>query len=83
VVVSLVLGFMVVWDWPAISTGVASLRASRLSAIYAEVAPPIAVFSRLFGKALEAQVGGGYCGWFWSEWGLAERGGCCQCCERG
>lgn len=54
--VSMVLSFMVVWDLPAISKGISSLQSSRLSAIYSEVAPSLAVFGMLFGKALQAQV---------------------------
>ena len=54
--VSLVLSFMVVWDLPTIAAGVRSLQASRLGPIYNEVAPSVAVFSQLFGKALQAQV---------------------------
>ena len=54
--VSMVLSFMVVWDLPAISKGISSLRSSRLSAIYNEVAPSLSVFGMLFGKALQAQV---------------------------
>ncbi len=54
--VSLVLSFMVVWDLPTISRGVSSLQTSRLAPIYNEVAPSVAVFGQLFGKALQAQV---------------------------
>lgn len=54
--VSLVLSFMVVWDLPTISRGVSSLQTSRLSPIYNEVAPSVAVFGQLFGKALQAQA---------------------------
>ena len=54
--VSMVLSFMVVWDLPAISKGISSLQSSRLSAIYNEVAPSLAVFGMLFGKALQAQA---------------------------
>ena len=54
--VSLVLSFMVVWDLPTIAAGVRSLQTSRLGPIYNEVAPSVAVFSQLFGKALQAQV---------------------------
>jgi hypothetical protein len=54
--VSLVLSFMVVWDLEAISEGVSSLRASRLAPFYNEVAPSLAVFGQLFGKALQAQA---------------------------
>jgi hypothetical protein len=48
---------MLVWDFPAIAQGVGSLAKSRLSPVYNEVAPVFAVFGRLFGRALEAQVG--------------------------
>ena len=54
--VSLVLSFMVVWDLPAIAAGVGSLRTSRLAPFYNEVAPSLAVFGQLFGKALQAQA---------------------------
>ena len=54
--VSLVLSFMVVWDLPAIGAGVSSLRTSRLAPFYNEVAPSLAVFGQLFGKALQAQA---------------------------
>ena len=54
--VSLVLSFMVVWDMPKIATGVKSLETSRVSAVYAEVAPSLTVFGELFGRALQAQV---------------------------
>ncbi|CAL8468128.1 g7667 [Coccomyxa elongata] len=54
--VSLVLSFMVVWDLPTISAGVSSLQTSRLAPIYNEVAPSVAVFGQLFGKALQAQA---------------------------
>lgn len=50
------LSFMVVWDLPTISRGVSSLQTSRLSPIYNEVAPSVAVFGQLFGKALQAQA---------------------------
>ncbi len=54
--VSLVLSFMVVWDLPAIGAGVSSLQTSRLAPFYNEVAPSLAVFGQLFGKALQAQA---------------------------
>ena len=54
--VSLVLAFMVVWDVDAIAAGVRSLSTSRVAYIYEEVAPPLAVFGQLFGKALQAQA---------------------------
>ena len=54
--VSLVLSFFFVWDMPTIAAGMQTLRTSRFRAIYNEVAPTFAVFGRLFGKALQAQV---------------------------
>lgn len=54
--VSMILSFMIVWDLPAISNGTASLRTSRLSPFYQELAPILAVFGQLFGKALQAQA---------------------------
>ena len=53
---SLVLSFVVVWDLPTIAAGFRSLETSRLSPIYKEVAPSVAVFGQLFGKALQAQA---------------------------
>lgn len=55
--VSLVLGFFMLWDLPMINRGVGSLKQSRLAPVYEEVAPVVSVFGKLFGKALEAQVG--------------------------
>ena len=52
----MVLSFMIVWDLPAIAKGVQSLKTSRLSAMYAEIAPSVTVFGELFGRALQAQV---------------------------
>lgn len=53
---SLILSFMLVWDLPAITKGVESLKSSRLAPMYNEVAPVLSVFGKLFGKALEAQA---------------------------
>jgi len=55
-VVSLVLGFMLVWDMPKISSGVQTLKRSRLAPVYNEVAPMLTVFGKLLGKALEVQA---------------------------
>ena len=52
----MILSFMIVWDLPNISAGASSLRTSRLSPFYNELAPILAVFGQLFGKALQAQV---------------------------
>ncbi|GAX80385.1 hypothetical protein CEUSTIGMA_g7824.t1 [Chlamydomonas eustigma] len=54
--VSLVLGFMLVWDMPSIKQGVSTLGSSRLAPVYNEVAPVLTVFGRLFGKALKVQA---------------------------
>lgn len=48
---------MLLWDLPGIAAGVRTLRSSRLAAIYNEIGPVLTVFAKLFGKALEAQVG--------------------------
>ncbi|GAQ80035.1 hypothetical protein KFL_000440360 [Klebsormidium nitens] len=53
--VSLLFSFMIVWDLPTLQRGAKSLRESRLSAVYEEIAPAVATFGRLFGKALQAQ----------------------------
>jgi len=52
---SVVLSFVILWDLPAIRAGLGSLRASRLGWAYSELAPPLASFAVLFGKALQAQ----------------------------
>lgn len=54
--VSLILSFLLMWDLPAISRGVASLKTSRVAPIYNTVAPSLEVFATLFGKALQAQA---------------------------
>eukprot|EP00892_Ulva_mutabilis_P011331 jgi/Ulvmu1/8570/UM045_0012.1 len=54
--ISLILTFMLMWDWPNIKRGVSSLRESRLGGFYTEVAPSLIVFAQLFGKALQAQT---------------------------
>lgn len=57
----MILAFMVLWDLPNIRSGVESLKTSRISAVYNEVAPTFCVFGALFGKALQAQVGDPHC----------------------
>ena len=56
----MVLSFMILWDLPRIAGGVRSLETSRLSTVYAEVAPSVKVFGELFGRALQAQVKPGH-----------------------
>jgi predicted PurR-regulated permease PerM len=53
--VSLIFSFMLVWDMPAIRRGVQSLKQSRLSIVYEEIAPVIGTFGGIFGKAMQAQ----------------------------
>lgn len=53
---ALLFSFMIVWDAPRIGDGIARLRESRLGDIYTEVAPSIATFARLLGRAFEAQT---------------------------
>jgi predicted PurR-regulated permease PerM len=53
---SIVLSFIIVWDRNTVYSGAESLKASRLGWIYAEVAPALAAFGSLFGKALQAQL---------------------------
>lgn len=43
------------WDLPALSAGVSSLRASRVGWAYVHIAPALSAFGALFGKALQAQ----------------------------
>ncbi|GIL91430.1 hypothetical protein Vretimale_17819 [Volvox reticuliferus] len=54
--VSLILGFLFVWDMPTISRGISTLRHSRLAPVFNEVAPVLTVFGQLFGKALQVQA---------------------------
>ncbi|KXZ46129.1 hypothetical protein GPECTOR_46g198 [Gonium pectorale] len=54
--VSLILGFLFVWDMPTISRGISTLRTSRLAPVFNEVAPVLTVFGQLFGKALQVQA---------------------------
>ncbi|CAD7705026.1 unnamed protein product [Ostreobium quekettii] len=53
--VSLIASFFFVWDFPSIKSGMSSLKNSRLSAAYEELAPNLQIFGTLFGKALQAQ----------------------------
>lgn len=55
VVMSLVFAFMIVWDAPRLSQGVEQLKHTRLGEVWLEVAPSIATFARLLGRAFEAQ----------------------------
>jgi predicted PurR-regulated permease PerM len=53
---ALIFSFMIVWDMERISAGMRDIQHSRLSAVWAEVAPSIATFFRLLGRAFEAQT---------------------------
>jgi hypothetical protein len=50
--ISLILTFMLLWDWPNIKNGVTSLKDSRLQGIYIEVAPSTMVRSSWLGGAV-------------------------------
>jgi len=56
VVISLIFSFMIVWDLPKIKLGLRELEHSRLGAAYVEVAPSIADFGVLLGRAFQAQT---------------------------
>jgi len=56
VLISMVLSFMVVSDLPTLRRGMESLKSSRISPFFNEIAPPVVAFGRLFGKALQAQM---------------------------
>ena len=56
VLMSLVFSFMIVWDAPRLAAGVEDLKHSRLGDVWREVAPSIATFARLLGRAFEAQT---------------------------
>lgn len=53
---ALVFSFMIVWDMPRIARGVQALEHSRLGDVWVEVAPSIASFFQLLGRAFEAQT---------------------------
>jgi predicted PurR-regulated permease PerM len=53
---ALIFSFMIVWDRERLSAGFESMEESRLGDVWIEVAPSIATFGRLLGKAFEAQT---------------------------
>lgn len=53
---ALLFSFMIVWDAPKIGAAIGRLRESRLGDVYTQVAPSIATFARLLGRAFEAQT---------------------------
>lgn len=55
-IVALIFSFMIVWDLPRLAKGVEHMERSRLGDVWVEVAPSIATFFRLLGKAFEAQT---------------------------
>ena len=55
-IAALIFSFMIVWDLPRLAAGGGHLERSRLGDVWVEVAPSIATFFRLLGKAFEAQT---------------------------
>ncbi len=55
--VSLILAFLIVWDFPALRASVHSLAEGKTAGIYAEVAPGMNAFGTILGRAFEAQTG--------------------------
>ena len=55
-VAALIFSFMIVWDLPRLAAGAGRMEQSRLGDVWVEVAPSIATFFRLLGKAFEAQT---------------------------
>lgn len=55
-VAALIFSFMIVWDLPRLASGAGKMEQSRLGDVWVEVAPSIATFFRLLGKAFEAQT---------------------------
>jgi predicted PurR-regulated permease PerM len=53
---ALIFSFMIVWDAPKLGQGLHKLEGSRIGEVWSEVAPSIATFARLLGKAFEAQT---------------------------
>lgn len=53
---ALIFSFLIVWDIPKITAGVGRLETSRIGDVWTEVAPSIATFFQLLGKAFEAQT---------------------------
>jgi predicted PurR-regulated permease PerM len=56
VFLTIIFSFMLVWGLPGIKKGLSQLEDSRISEMWAEVAPSIAQFGRLLGRAFEAQT---------------------------
>jgi len=54
---SIILSFLILWDFPSLKTGVQSLAAGRTAEIYREVAPSMTAFGVMLGRAFEAQTG--------------------------
>lgn len=55
-ILSIILSFIVIWDLPRISRGIASLSESRAADTYAEIAPGMRAFGIVLGRAFEAQT---------------------------
>jgi len=56
ILLGLLFSFMIVWDAPRLGRGLTALESSRLGEVFGEVAPSIATFARLLGRAFEAQT---------------------------
>jgi predicted PurR-regulated permease PerM len=56
VFLTIIFSLMLVWGLPDFQTGCRRLETSRFSEIYLEVAPSLAQFGRLLGRAFEAQT---------------------------
>lgn len=56
VALSLLLSFFITFDIPKLKKGIAKLHHSRISGLYEEIAPGLISFSRLMGRAFQAQA---------------------------
>ena len=55
--VAMLFSFLLVWDMPAVARGVAGLgRSPTVGFAYREIAPRVATFSEIVGKAFEVQI---------------------------
>ena len=53
---AIILSFLILWDLQALGRGVQSLSTGRTSEIYDEIAPGMAAFGAMLGRAFEAQT---------------------------
>lgn len=52
---SIIFSFLILWDLPHLKRATASLSSGRTSDIYSEIAPGMAAFGHMLGRAFEAQ----------------------------